>query len=122
MLSVVAFSMSMIGTFLVRSGILTSVHSFAVDPTRGGFILMLLALYIGGAMALFALRIGTVREGNRFEPISREGALVFNNLLLSIILVIVLVGTLYPLALEATTGTKLSVGAPYFNSVAGLLP
>jgi cytochrome c-type biogenesis protein CcmF len=119
MLSVVAFSMSMIGTFLVRSGILTSVHSFAVDPTRGGFILMLLALYIGGAMALFALRIGTVREGNRFEPISREGALVFNNLLLSIILVIVLVGTLYPLALEATTGTKLSVGAPYFNSVAG---
>jgi cytochrome c-type biogenesis protein CcmF len=119
MLSVVAFSMSMIGTFLVRSGILTSVHSFAVDPTRGGFILMLLSLYIGGAMALFALRIGTVREGNRFEPVSREGALVFNNLLLSIILVIVLVGTLYPLALEATTGTKLSVGAPYFNSVAG---
>ncbi len=119
MLSVVAFSMSMIGTFLVRSGILTSVHSFAVDPTRGGFILLLLSLYIGGAMALFALRIGTVREGNRFEPISREGALVFNNLLLSIILVIVLVGTLYPLALEATTGTKLSVGAPYFNSVAG---
>jgi cytochrome c-type biogenesis protein CcmF len=119
MLSVVAFSMSMIGTFLVRSGILTSVHSFAVDPTRGGFILMLLTLYIGGAMALFALRIGTVREGNRFEAVSREGALVFNNLLLSIILVIVLVGTLYPLALEATTGTKLSVGAPYFNSVAG---
>jgi cytochrome c-type biogenesis protein CcmF len=119
MLSVVAFSMSMIGTFLVRSGILTSVHSFAVDPTRGGFILMLLAIYIGGAMALFALRIGTVREGNRFEAVSREGALVFNNLLLSIILVIVLVGTLYPLALEATTGTKLSVGAPYFNSVAG---
>ncbi|MBA4305429.1 MAG: heme lyase NrfEFG subunit NrfE [Sphingopyxis sp.] len=119
MLSVVAFSMSMIGTFLVRSGILTSVHSFAVDPTRGGFILILLALYIGGAMALFALRIGTVREGNRFEAVSREGALVFNNLLLSTILVVVLVGTLYPLALEATTGTKLSVGAPYFNSVAG---
>ncbi len=119
MLSVVAFSMSMIGTFLVRSGILTSVHSFAVDPKRGGFILILLALYIGGAMALFALRIGTVREGNRFEAVSREGALVFNNLLLSTILVVVLVGTLYPLALEAATGTKLSVGAPYFNSVAG---
>jgi cytochrome c-type biogenesis protein CcmF len=119
MLSVVAFSMSMIGTFLVRSGILTSVHSFAVDPTRGGFILMLLALYIGGAMALFALRIGTVREGNKFDVISREGALVFNNLLLSVILVIVLVGTLYPLILEATTGTKLSVGAPYFNATAG---
>ncbi|MEQ1551688.1 heme lyase CcmF/NrfE family subunit [Sphingorhabdus sp.] len=119
MLSVVAFSMSMIGTFLVRSGILTSVHSFAVDPRRGGFILMLLALYIGGALALFALRINTVREGNRFEAISREGSLVFNNLLLSIILVIVLIGTLYPLALEATTGTKISVGAPYFNSTAG---
>ncbi len=119
MLSVVAFSMSMIGTFLVRSGILTSVHSFAVDPTRGGFILMLLALYIGGAMALFALRIGTVREGSQFDVVSREGALVFNNLLLSVILVIVLVGTLYPLVLEATTGTKLSVGAPYFNATAG---
>jgi cytochrome c-type biogenesis protein CcmF len=119
MLSVVAFSMSMIGTFLVRSGILTSVHSFAVDPTRGGFILLLLALYIGGAMALFALRIGTVREGNQFDLVSREGALVFNNLLLSVILVIVLVGTLYPLVLEATTGTKLSVGAPYFNTTAG---
>jgi cytochrome c-type biogenesis protein CcmF len=119
MLAVVAFSMSMVGTFLVRSGILTSVHSFAVDPRRGSFILMLLALYIGGAMLLFALRIGTVREGNRFDIVSREGALVFNNLMLSMILVIVLVGTLYPLALEATTGSKLSVGAPYFNATAG---
>jgi cytochrome c-type biogenesis protein CcmF len=119
MLAVVAFSMSMIGTFLVRSGVLTSVHSFAVDPRRGGFILILLGLYIGGAMALFAARIGTVREGNRFEPASREGALVVNNLLLSIILVIVMVGTLYPLALEAITGSKISVGAPYFNAAAG---
>jgi cytochrome c-type biogenesis protein CcmF len=119
MLAVVAFSMSMVGTFLVRSGILTSVHSFAVDPRRGSFILMLLALYIGGAMLLFALRIGTVREGNKFDLVSREGALVFNNLMLSMILVIVLVGTLYPLALEATTGSKLSVGAPYFNATAG---
>ena len=119
MLAVVAFSMSMVGTFLVRSGILTSVHSFAVDPSRGSFILVLLALYIGGAMALFALRIGTVRAGSPFEPVSREGALVFNNLLLSGILVIVLVGTLYPLALEAATGTKISVGAPYFNASAG---
>jgi cytochrome c-type biogenesis protein CcmF len=119
MLSVVAFSMSMIGTFLVRSGVLTSVHSFAVDPRRGGFILILLGIYIGGAMALFAARIGTVREGNRFEPASREGALVVNNLLLSIILVIVMVGTLYPLALEAITGSKISVGAPYFNAAAG---
>ncbi len=119
MLSVVAFSMSIIGTFLVRSGILTSVHSFAVDPSRGGFILMLMVLYIGGALALFALRISTVREGNRFEAVSREGSLIFNNLLLSVILVIVLIGTLYPLVLEAMTGTKISVGAPYFNATAG---
>ena len=118
MLAVVAFSMSMVGTFLVRSGILTSVHSFAVDPTRGGFLLGLLALYIGGAMALFALRIGTVREGSQFDLVSREGALVVNNLLLSVILSVVLVGTLYPLATEAM-GQKISIGAPYFNSAAG---
>ena len=121
MLSVLAFSMSMVGTFLVRSGILTSVHSFAVDPERGIFILALLALYIGGAMALFALRIGTVTEGNRFDVVSREAALVVNNLLLTVILVVVLAGTLYPLVLEATTGSKISVGAPYFNGVAGPL-
>jgi cytochrome c-type biogenesis protein CcmF len=121
MLAVIAFSMSMIGTFLVRSGILTSVHAFAVDPTRGSFILALLALYIGGAMALFALRIGTVKEGNQFDLVSREGALVANNLLLSAILGIVFVGTLYPLAVEAVTGEKLSVGPPYFNAAAGPL-
>ncbi|RYE00493.1 MAG: heme lyase CcmF/NrfE family subunit, partial [Sphingomonadales bacterium] len=121
MLAVVAFSMSMVGTFLVRSGILTSVHAFAVDPKRGTFILALLVLYIGGALALFALRVGTVREGSRFDAVSREGALVINNLLLSAILGIVLVGTLYPLAAEAVTGEKLSVGPPYFNSAAGPL-
>jgi cytochrome c-type biogenesis protein CcmF len=119
MLAVVAFSMSMVGTFLVRSGILTSVHAFAVDPQRGAFILGLLVLYIGGALALFAWRIGTVREGSTFEPVSREGALVLNNLLLSAILGIVLVGTLYPLGVEAVTGEKLSVGPPYFNTAAG---
>jgi cytochrome c-type biogenesis protein CcmF len=119
MLAVVAFSMSMIGTFLVRSGILTSVHSFAVDPTRGAFILILLTLYIGGALALYGLRVGTVREGTTFDPVSREGALVANNLLLSTILGVVLVGTLYPLALEAATGEKLSVGPPYFDAAAG---
>ena len=119
MLAVVAFSMSMIGTFLVRSGILTSVHAFAVDPERGSFILALLAIYIGGAMALFGLRVGTVREGSRFEMISREGGLVANNLLLSAILGIVFVGTLYPLVVEAITGEKLSVGPPYFNLAAG---
>ena len=119
MLAVVAFSMSMIGTFLVRSGILTSVHAFAVDPRRGAFILILLLLYIGGALALFGLRVGTVKEGSRFDLVSREGALVANNLLLSAILGIVFVGTLYPLGVEAVTGEKLSVGPPYFNSAAG---
>jgi cytochrome c-type biogenesis protein CcmF len=121
MLAVVAFSMSMVGTFLVRSGILTSVHSFAVDPQRGAFILVLLALYIGAALALFGLRVGTVREGTTFEPVSREGALVANNLLLSAILGIVMVGTLYPLLIEAVAGEKLSVGPPYFNAAAGPL-
>jgi cytochrome c-type biogenesis protein CcmF len=119
MLAVVAFSMSMIGTFLVRSGILTSVHAFAVDPRRGAFILALLFFYIGGALALYGLRVGTVKEGSRFDPVSREGALVANNLLLSVALGIVFVGTLYPLIVEAITGEKLSVGPPYFNSAAG---
>ncbi|HCB75970.1 MAG TPA: heme lyase NrfEFG subunit NrfE [Sphingomonas bacterium] len=114
MLAVVAFSMSMIGTFLVRSGILTSVHAFAVDPTRGSFILGLLVIYIGGALALFGARIGTVKQGSTFEPISREGGLVLNNLLLSVILGIVLIGTLYPIVAQAM-GTQLSVGPPFFN-------
>ena len=118
MLAVVAFSMSMVGTFLVRSGILTSVHSFAVDPERGTFILILLALYIGGALTLFGLRVGTVKEGSTFEPVSREGALVVNNLLLCVILALVFMGTLYPLVTEAL-GVKVSIGAPYFNLVTG---
>ena len=116
MLAVVAFSMSMIGTFLVRSGILTSVHAFAVDPERGSFILALLAIYIGGAMALFGLRASTVTEGAKFKLFSREGSLVMNNVLLVGILGIVLIGTLYPLLTEAM-GTKVSVGPPYFNPV-----
>ena len=118
MLAVVAFSMSMVGTFLVRSGILTSVHAFAVDPERGSFILVLLAIYIGGALALFGWRIGSVREGSPFELVSRETLLVVNNLLLSVILGIVLIGTLYPLMTEAF-GHKVSVGAPYFDRIAG---
>jgi len=118
MLALIAFSMSMVGTFLVRSGILTSVHSFAVDPTRGTFILALLAIYIGGALTLFALRIAHVKEGAPFELVSREGGLVANNLILSVILGIVFVGTLYPLIAEALSGEKLSVGPPYFDSVA----
>ncbi len=119
MLAVVAFSMSMIGTFLVRSGVLTSVHAFAVDPERGSFILALLAIYIGGAMALFALRVGAVKEGSQFEPVSREGALVANNLLLSAILGIVFIGTLYPLFVEGMSDEMISVGPPYFNLATG---
>jgi cytochrome c-type biogenesis protein CcmF len=121
MLAMVAFSMSMVGTFLVRSGVLTSVHAFAVDPKRGTFLLALLALYVGAAFVLFALRSGKLSEGPRFELVSREAALVGNNLLLTVILGIVFIGTLYPLFVEAVTGAKLSVGAPYFNAVAGPL-
>ncbi|MBJ6123184.1 heme lyase CcmF/NrfE family subunit [Sphingomonas mollis] len=118
MLAVVAFSMSMLGTFLVRSGILTSVHAFAVDPRRGAFILALLVIYIGGALVLFAARVGTVRQGTMFDPVSREGGLVANNLLLSVILGIVLIGTLYPIV-AAGFGVQLSVGPPFFNKAAG---
>jgi cytochrome c-type biogenesis protein CcmF len=121
MLAMIAFSMSMVGTFLVRSGVLTSVHAFAVDPERGTFILALLAFYIGAAFTLFALRSGKLSEGPRFEFVSREAALVGNNLLLTVILGIVFIGTLYPLFIEALTGDKLSVGAPYFNATAGPL-
>jgi cytochrome c-type biogenesis protein CcmF len=116
MLGVVAFSMSMLGTFLVRSGVLTSVHAFAVDPERGSFILFLLAIYIGGALLLFALRAGSISEGERFAVSSREGALVVNNVMLSAILAVVLLGTLYPLLTEAFD-VRVSVGPPYFNPV-----
>ncbi len=119
MLGVVAFSMSMVGTFLVRSGILTSVHAFAVDPERGTFILVLLSIYIGGALLLFGLRAGTVSEGERFSVTSREAALVFNNVMLSAILGIVLLGTLYPLLTEAFD-VRVSVGPPYFNPVGAI--
>lgn len=118
MLAVVAFSMSMIGTFLVRSGILTSVHAFAVDPERGSFILALLTFYIGAALALFALRIGTVREGAVFAAVSREAALVLNNLFLTVILGVVLIGTLYPIVAQAMD-QQISIGPPYFNPAAG---
>jgi cytochrome c-type biogenesis protein CcmF len=121
MLAVIAFSMSMVGTFLVRSGILTSVHAFAIDPERGTFLLALLAIYVGAAFTLFAARAATLKEGAPFELVSRETGLVINNLLLSVILGIVFLGTLYPLLVEAVSGEKLSVGAPYFNAVAGPL-
>ncbi|HWA42371.1 MAG TPA: heme lyase CcmF/NrfE family subunit [Hypericibacter adhaerens] len=118
-LSIITFSLSLLGTFMVRSGVLTSVHSFASDPTRGLVILALLAAFIGGAFALFALRASALRAGGLFAPISREGALILNNLFLSTGAVAVLVGTLYPLLLEAMTGRTISVGAPFFTLTFG---
>jgi cytochrome c-type biogenesis protein CcmF len=113
-LALVAFSFSILGTFIVRSGLLTSVHAFAVDPTRGVFILGLMAIYIGGAFLLYALRISSVAEGKQFTLISREAGLVLNNLLFAILLAIVAFGTLYPMVSEAM-GAQISVGPPYFN-------
>ncbi len=121
LLAILAFSLSLIGTFLVRSGVLTSVHAFATDPTRGVFILAILVLFIGGGLGLFALRAPLLKQGGLFAPISREGALVLNNLLLVSACAAVLVGTLYPLALEAVTGDKISVGPPFFNATFGPL-
>ena len=114
LLAILAFSLSLMGTFLVRSGVLTSVHTFASDPTRGVFILAILATFIGGALALYAWRAPMLKQGGLFAPISREGALIFNNLFLTTACATVFVGTLYPLALETLTGTKISVGAPFF--------
>ncbi|TPM32559.1 heme lyase CcmF/NrfE family subunit [Mesorhizobium sp. B2-3-5] len=121
LLAILTFSLSLLGTFLVRSGVLTSVHAFATDPTRGVFILCILTLFIGGSLALFALRASRLTAGGLFHPISREGALVLNNLFLTTATATVLVGTLYPLALEALTGDKISVGAPFFDLTFGPL-
>ena len=121
LLAIMTFSMSLLGTFLVRSGVLTSVHAFATDPTRGVFILIILILFIGGALSLFAFRAAHLKAGGLFAPISREGALVLNNLILTTAAATVLIGTLYPLALEAVTGSKISVGPPFFNMTFGLL-
>jgi cytochrome c-type biogenesis protein CcmF len=121
LLAIIAFSLSLVGTFLVRSGVLTSVHTFANDPKRGIFILAILTFFIGGAFALYAWRAPTLKAGGLFAPISREGALVLNNLLLTTACATVLTGTLYPLALEALTGEKISVGAPFFNNTFGPL-
>ncbi len=114
-LAILAFSLSLLGTFLVRSGVLTSVHAFASDPQRGVFILGILTLFIGGSLTLFAIRAPMLKQGALFAPVSREGALVLNNLLLTTACATVFVGTLYPLALEALTGAKISVGPPFFN-------
>ncbi len=121
LLAILAFSLSLLGTFLVRSGVLTSVHTFASDPTRGVFILAILVFFIGGALALFAWRAPLLKKGGLFAPISREGALIVNNLFLVSTCATVFVGTLYPLALEALTGAKISVGAPFFNATFGPL-
>jgi cytochrome c-type biogenesis protein CcmF len=114
LLAIAAFSLSLIGTFLVRSGVLSSVHSFANDPERGVFILALIAGAIGGALALFAWRAPSLESGASFEPASRETALLLNNVFLAAAATTVFIGTLYPLALDALTGTKISVGPPYF--------
>jgi cytochrome c-type biogenesis protein CcmF len=119
LLSILTFSLSLIGTFLVRSGVLTSVHAFASDPRRGIFILAILILFIGGGLGLFAWRAPLLRQGGLFAPVSREGALVLNNLFLTTACATVFVGTLYPLALEALSGEKISVGAPFFNTTFG---
>jgi cytochrome c-type biogenesis protein CcmF len=121
LLAILTFSLSLLGTFLVRSGVLTSVHTFASDPTRGVFILAILVVFIGGSLALYAWRAPRLKQGGLFAPISREGALVFNNLFLTTACATVFVGTLYPLALEAFTGEKISVGAPFFNLTFGPL-
>jgi cytochrome c-type biogenesis protein CcmF len=116
LLAILTFSLSLLGTFVVRSGLLTSVHAFAVDPERGLYILFLLALSIGGSLALYAWRAPMMEAGGLFKPISREAGLLVNNLILGTATGTVLFGTLYPLFLEAVTGDKISVGAPFFNA------
>jgi cytochrome c-type biogenesis protein CcmF len=115
LLAIVAFSLSLLGTFLVRSGVLTSVHAFATDPERGVFILGFLVLVVGGSLTLYAVRAPSLRAGGLFAPISREGGLLLNNLLLSTACVSVLLGTLYPVFLDVVGGDKVSVGPPFFE-------
>jgi cytochrome c-type biogenesis protein CcmF len=117
LLAIMAFSLSLLGTFLVRSGVLTSVHAFATDPRRGIFILAFLAVVIGSSLLLFAWRAPRVGLGGKFDPVSRESALLTNNVLLVVAAASVLLGTLYPLFLDALDLGKISVGPPYFESV-----
>lgn len=116
LLAIITFSMSLLGTFLVRSGVLTSVHAFATDPDRGIFILLLLLIAIGGSLTLYAMRAPSLHGGGMFAPVSRESGLLLNNLLLATATATVLLGTLYPLILETINGTKISVGPPFFNA------
>src|SRR5688500_15417206 len=117
LLAIAAFSLSLLGTFLVRSGVLTSVHAFATDPKRGVFILAFLGLVIGGSLFLYAWRASQVGLGGKFEIVSRESFLLANNVLFSVAAASVLLGTLYPLIIDALGMGKLSVGPPYFNTV-----
>lgn len=117
LLAIMTFSLSLIGTFLVRSGVLTSVHAFAIDPTRGLFILCFLLCIIGGSLILFALRGHHIAGNNNLKFFSRESALMLNNIFLTVIMLTVLLGTIYPLIIDGLGLGKLSVGAPYFNSV-----
>ena len=117
LLAIAAFSLSLLGTFLVRSGVLTSVHAFATDPKRGIFILVFLVIVIGGSLLLYAWRAKQVGLGGKFDVISRESLLLSNNVLLTVAAASVLLGTVYPLIVDALGGTKLSVGPPYFNLV-----
>lgn len=117
LLAIMAFSLSLVGTFLVRSGVLTSVHAFAVDPLRGAAILLFLTLVIGGSLALFAWRSQTVAQSMQVRPISKESALLLNNVFLVVMMLTVLLGTLYPLCIDGLGLGKLSVGAPYFNTM-----
>ena len=117
LLAVFTFSLSLLGTFLVRSGVLTSVHAFATDPARGVFILAFLGVVIGGSLALYAWRAPSIRSTTSFELVSREAGLLLNNVLLVVVAATVLLGTLYPLVLDALGVGKISVGPPYFNSV-----
>ncbi len=118
LLAIIAFGFSLLGTFVVRSGVLTSVHSFAVDPKRGVYILGLLVAYLGGAFALYGIRAPSLRLGNGlFSPISREGGLLLNNVLMATGAATVMLGTLYPLIVQAVGGGKISVGPPFFDSV-----
>ncbi|MCF8473330.1 MAG: heme lyase CcmF/NrfE family subunit [Emcibacter sp.] len=121
LLAIIAFSFSLLGTFIVRSGIITSVHAFATDPERGLFILIFLAFVIGGSFLLFALRSDKLQAGGLFAPISRESGLVLNNLFLSVAAAVVFYGTLHPLISDAVFGIKSSVGAPFFNTIFGFL-
>ena len=117
LLAICAFALSLLGTFLVRSGVITSVHAFATDPTRGVFILALLAIFVGGSLVLYAFRAPSTKSGGKFKLLSRETFLLFNSILFLVAMLTVLLGTIYPLIIEALNLGKLSVGAPYFNAV-----